>query len=310
MIASRLQHSYTFRMKVFLVLISLFAGLLAHADIKIVAAENFYGGVAKQIGGDEVSVTSILTNPNQDPHEFTSDAATAKAVADADIVIYNGLGYDGWMDKLLGVAGKKGRIVIRVEDLIGAKDGDNPHIWYWPSTMPLLAQRLWLALEKSLPEEAQGPVLKRLQAFLESMKPVFHETTVIESKYEGTTVTATEPVFGYMAKALGFKMLNYDFQVNIMNDTEPSAAQTAAFEKSLNPKTVKLLFYNKQVTDPTTERLKKLAIAADVPIVGVTETQPADAKNYADWMLSELHAVEKALKYPAGGYPGQLLDTP
>jgi len=297
-------------MKVFLVLVSLFAGLLARADIKIVAAENFYGGVAKEIGGDEVTVTSILTNPNQDPHEFTSDAATAKTVADADIVIYNGLGYDGWMDKLLGVGGKKGRVVIRVADLIGVKDGENPHIWYWPSTMPLLAQKLWLNLEKSLPEESQGPVLKRLQAFLEAMKPVFHETTVLKSKYEGTTVTATEPVFGYMAHALGFKMLNYDFQVSIMNDTEPSATQTAAFEKSLNPKTVRILFYNKQVTDPTTERLKKLAIAADVPIVGVTETQPADAKTYADWMMNELHAVEAALKYPAGSYPAQLFDTP
>jgi zinc/manganese transport system substrate-binding protein len=89
-----------------------------------------------------------------------------------------------------------------------------------------------------------------------------------------------------------------------MNDTEPSAAQTIAFEKSLNPKTVKILFYNKQVTDPTTERLKKLAIASDVPIVGVTETQPAEQKIYVDWMMSELNATEKALDHPAGGFRG------
>src|ERR1700744_5664765 len=122
-------------MKALLGLVALFACLPVHAKtLKIVAAENFYGGVAAQIGGGEVTVTSIVSNPNQDPHEFTSDAATAKAVADADIVIYNGLGYDDWMSKLLGVGGKKDRVVIKVADLIGAKDGDNPHIWYDPRT--------------------------------------------------------------------------------------------------------------------------------------------------------------------------------
>ncbi len=103
------------------------------SNVSIVAAENFYGGVARQIAGNSADVTSILSNPNQDPHEFTTDAATAMAVADADIVIYNGIGYDDWMDKLLGVQGKPGRIVIRVADLIGAKAGDNPHIWYDPA---------------------------------------------------------------------------------------------------------------------------------------------------------------------------------
>jgi len=302
-------------MRALLCLIALFPCLGARADtIRIVAAENFYGGVAHEIAGDTATVTSILTNPNQDPHEFTSDAATAKAVADADIVIYNGLGYDGWMDKLLGVGGKKGRIVIRVADLIGAKDGDNPHIWYDPQTMPALVDRLAIELEK-LKEEAHG-VSKQLiyefrsELFRKSFEPITSEVASLKAQYGGTTVTATEPVFGYMSSALGFKMLNYDFQVNIMNDTEPSAAQTAAFEKSLDPKTVKILFYNKQVTDPTTERLKKLAIAADVPIVGVTETQPASQKTYVDWMMSELHATEDALDHHAGSFPDDQLSTP
>src|SRR5271156_5349480 len=133
-------------MKALLVLVSLFTGLLARADIKIVAAENFYGGVAAQIGGDSVDVKSILSNPNQDPHEFTTDAATAKEVADADIVIYSGIGYDGGMDKLLATGGKPHRVVIRVADLINAQNGDNPHIWYDPRTMPALADKLYSVL--------------------------------------------------------------------------------------------------------------------------------------------------------------------
>jgi len=282
-------------MKPLLVLLSLFAGLVARADIKIVAAENFYGGVAHEIAGDSVSVISIMSNPNQDPHEFTSDAATAKAVADADVVIYNGLGYDGWMDKLLGVEGKPERIVIRVADLIGAKDGDNPHIWYDPRTMPALADKLYSILS-TRDVSHESLVFGRVQVFKDAMKTVTDEIDTIKSHHGGTTVTATEPVFGYMSGALGFKMLNYDFQVNVMNDTEPSAAQTAAFEKSLHSHTAKLLFYNSQVTDPTTERLKAIAQQAGVPIVGVTETQPREFKTYAAWMTHELEAVDAGLK--------------
>jgi len=255
------------------------------AAVSIVAAENFYGGVAEQIAGESAKVTSILNNPNQDPHEFTTDAATAKAVADADIVIYSGIGYDDWMEKLLGVQGKPGRVVIKVSDLIGAKSGDNPHIWYDPKTMPALATKVADLLEKP----------DALATFQKSMEPLNERILAIKAAKAGTPVTATEPVFGYMADALGLKMENYDFQVAVMNDTEPSFQQTADFEKSLTKKAVKILFYNSQVTDPTTERLQVVAKKSGVPVVGVTETQPPNAETYVDWMLGELTEVGKAL---------------
>jgi zinc/manganese transport system substrate-binding protein len=267
----------------------------ARADkIKIVAAENFYGGVAAQIAGPYADVTSILSNPNQDPHEFTTNASTAKEVADADIVIYSGAGYDSWMEKLLSTTGKPGRTVICVANLIGAKDGDNPHIWYDPRTMPALADKLVPELTPHMPQKRDF-FQRTATGFKMSMKRLQNEIDLIRKKHLGTTVTATEPVFGYMAHALGFKMLNYDFQVNVMNDTEPSAAQTATFEKSLKIRSVRVLFYNSQVADPTTDRIKKIAGQYHVPIVGVTETQP-EQKSYVEWMLGQLNDVEKALK--------------
>jgi zinc/manganese transport system substrate-binding protein len=266
-------------------------------DLKIVAAENFYGGVAQQIAGSDAKVTSILTNPNQDPHEFTTNAETAKAVADADIVIYSGISYDPWMDKLLGNSGKPGRVVIKVSDLIGAKEGDNPHIWYDPRTMPALGAKLVEVLSKNnqFNIAAGATAQKRLDDFNASMRPELDLIEKIKSESGGTEVTATEPVFGYMADALGFKMLNYDFQVKIMNDAEPTAAQTIDFEKSLTSKTAKILFYNSQVTDPTTDRLQMLAKSSHIPIVGVTETQPLDQKSYVGWILHELDGIQTAL---------------
>ncbi len=269
--------------------------LAAMADeLKIVAAENFYGGVARQIAGSGAVVKSILTNPNQDPHEFTTNAGTAKAVADADVVIYSGISYDSWMDKLLATNGKPDRVVINVADLIGGKEGDNPHIWYDPKTMPALGAKLVEVLGKINAAQA-GAYQKRLDDLNASMKPELDKIAAIRAASAGLEVTATEPVFGYMADALGFKMLNYDFQVKIMNDAEPTADQTAAFEKSLTSRTAKILFYNSQVTDPTTERIQKIAKKAGVPVVGVTETQPPDEKSYVGWMLHELDGVQAAL---------------
>jgi zinc/manganese transport system substrate-binding protein len=257
----------------------------AAASLNIVAAENFYGGVAQQIAGNSANVISILSNPNQDPHEFTTDAATARSVANADIVIYNGIGYDDWMNKLLGVPGKSGRIVIRVADLIGAKAGDNPHIWYDPRTMPALAAKLAEILKQP----------DNLAVFQKEMNAVTLKIAEIKYAHEGTPVTATEPVFGYMADALGFKMENYGFQLAVMNDTEISFQQVSDFEKSLRDKSMKILFYNSQVTDPVTQRMQEIAKTSGVPVVGVTETQPPAARNYVDWMLAELNEVETTL---------------
>ncbi len=272
----------------FLVVITCLLGAttLRSQSVNIVAAENFYGGVAAQVAGTSAKVTSIMSNPNQDPHEFQTDAATAKAVANADIVIYSGIGYDTWMEKLIASQAKTGRIVIKVSDLIGAKEGDNPHIWYDPRTMPALVARLASVLNKP----------DAVPRFSKAMRPLLEEMTKLQPKAQGVKVTATEPVFGYMATALGFEMLNYGFQLAVMNDTDPSFRQTANFEKSLTTKNARILFCNSQVSNPVTQRMKDLAKNSGIPVVGVTETQPADAKTYVQWMLSQLAAVDAALK--------------
>ena len=259
---------------------------LRSQSVNIVAAENFYGGVAVQVAGTSAKVTSIMSNPNQDPHEFQTDAETAKAVANADIVIYSGIGYDNWMEKLIAAQSKSGRVVIKVSDLIGAKEGDNPHIWYDPRTMPALVAKLASVLNNP----------DAVPRFSKAMRPLLEEITKLQPKTRGIKVTATEPVFGYMATALGFEMLNYGFQLAVMNDTDPSFRQTANFEKSLTTKNARILFCNSQVSNPVTQRMKDLAKNSGIPVVGVTETQPADAKTYVQWMLSQLVAVDAALK--------------
>jgi len=286
-------------MKLFLAvaLLTTFATLIGTAQAadktRIVAAENFYGTLATQIGGEYVDVSSILSNPDDDPHLFETSASTAKALASADIVIYNGADYDPWMDKLLSASTGQTRKTIVAADLIGAKSGDNPHLWYHPATFPAVAAALEAELEKRDPAHAAG-FKANLASFDAAFADVLKQADAIKSKYAATKVTATEPVFGYMATALGFTMLNYDFQVAIMNDTEPSPRQVADFEQSLKDGSARILFYNSQVTDETTKRLLEIARSNKVAVVGVTETQPA-ATTIPSWFAGQLHEVDQAL---------------
>jgi zinc/manganese transport system substrate-binding protein len=275
------------------------AAFPAHAagTIPIVAAENFYGNIAAAIGGDHVSVTAILNNPDEDPHLFEASPSVARNLAAARVVIYNGADYDPWVAKLLSANSEPDRTTIVVADLVGKKPGDNPHLWYDPLTMPAVAKALATQLDAIDPANKVGydANLAKLDA---SLQQIADKAAAIKAKYSGVEVTATEPVFGAMAAALGLKMRNERFQLSVMNDTEPSARDTAAMEADLKGRKVKVFFYNSQVTDPLTDRLLKLANAANVPVVGVSETQPA-GKSFAEWMLTQLDATEKALAGPS-----------
>ncbi len=269
----------------------------ADGKIAVVAAENFYGDIAGQIGGERVEVVSILNNPDQDPHLFETTPGIVRQIAGAQIVILNGANYDPWMEKLLSAAPRPGRSVIAAADLAGKKPGDNPHLWYDPATMPAVAQALAEAFSKADSAHA-ADYAARLATTLGALERIAQRTAQIKAKHVGKPVTATEPVFGPMADALGLTMRNQRFQLAMMNDTEPSARDVAAFENDLKQHKVKLLLYNSQVSEKLTLRLLDIAKLAKVPVVGVTETQPANV-SFQDWMLGQLDALDKALAGPS-----------
>ena len=265
--------------------------------IAVVAAENFYGDVAQQIGGDRVTVVNILSSPDQDPHLFEVSPRIIREVAVAQIVVYNGADYDPWIDGLLKVAPRAGRSVIVAADLMHKKSGDNPHLWYDPATMPAMASAVAAALAAADPGH-RDDYAARLKSFLASLAPMNEKIAAIASKYAGAAVTATEPVFGYMAQALQLQMRNERFQLAVMNDTEPSARDIAGFEHDLRTHQVRVVFYNKQASGNLVQHLLDIARAADIPIVGITETAPLGI-SYQDWMLNELDATGRALAGPS-----------
>lgn len=265
----------------------------AGAPLSVVAAENFYGDVAGQIAGPGIPVTSILSSPDQDPHLFEASPSTARALSAARIVIYNGIDYDPWMVKLVRATRSPGRQVLVVADLAKRRTGANPHLWYDPAVMPVVARAIADTLAAADPTHAADYV-QRLGAFTDSLKPLDAKIAAMRTRFAGTPITATEPVFGYMATALGLVMRNERFQLAVMNGTEPRASDVAAFETDLKGKQVRALLYNSQATGPAAQRLLRLARQAGIPVVGVTETQLA-GMTYQSWMLAQLDALEAAL---------------
>ena len=263
------------------------------AGIDVLAAENFYGDLAKQVGGKAVAVTSILSNPDQDPHLFEADPSTARALKSAKVVIRNGVDYDPWMEKLLAADPSPGRAEIVAADLMGRKAGDNPHLWYDPRTMQAVAGAMAERFGAADPA-GQAAFKKNAEAFDASLKPLDAKIAAMKAKYAGLPVTASEPVFGLMAELIGLDVHNKAFQMAVMNNTEPSPSDVAAFEDDLKNHKVKVMIYNAQADDQAVKRLVALAKASRIPIVGVSETEPA-GKTYQAWMLGQLDALDKAL---------------
>jgi zinc/manganese transport system substrate-binding protein len=238
-----------------------------------------------------------MNNPDQDPHLFETTPGIVRQIAGAQIAVLNGADYDPWMEKLLSAAPQPNRKVIIAADLVHKKAGDNPHLWYNPATVPAVAEAVAAALSAA-DATHRNDYAARLTNFLGSLKPITDKIAAIRGKYAGAAVTASEPVFGYMAGALGLTMRNERFQLSIMNDTEPSARDIAAFEQDLKEHKVKVMFYNKQAASKIVQHLVALARAANIPVVGITETLPP-GMSYQDWMLRQLNATEKALAGPS-----------
>ncbi len=261
--------------------------------VNVVAAENFYGDIAQQLGGPAVHVTSIISDPNTDPHEYESSSGDAKAISAAGLVIVNGVGYDGFMDKLLSASPNKNRLVIDAGDLLGKKEGDNPHVWYDVAGMQKIADQVTADLQQ-LDPSASCDLATRNRTFKSSLQPLLDRMSAVKSTYAGTHLTQTEPVFGYMGGALGLQTDEGEFQHAIEEGTDPSPQSLMAIQQEIRTHAVKAVLYNSQTASPITTQLKTLAAQSQVPVVGVSETEPPKM-SYQSWMLSEVTELQKAL---------------
>ena len=264
--------------------------------VHVVAAENFWGSVAAQLGGRHARVTSLITSPTADPHLFETDAANAATLAQAQVVIENGAGYDTWMGSLLGADGGHPRIVNAATVLHVTGSDPNPHLWYDVPRVPAMAAAIAAALTKADPQD--GAVFaKNLSTFDASLRPLDATLATIKQHFHNVSVAYTERVPGYLLAAADLDVKTPPgFARAIEDGTDPGAADTVAMRALLTNHDINVLLYNAQTVTPVTTQMRALAKQHGIPMVGVSETMPASASTYQQWQQAQLRALLHALQ--------------
>ncbi|GAY72304.1 metal ABC transporter solute-binding protein, Zn/Mn family [Lentilactobacillus kosonis] len=268
-------------------------------QINIVTTTDFYGEVAKAVVGNKGKVTEIINKPDVDPHDYTPTTNDGKAVAAANVVVANGIGYDGWMDNL--VKNNSNVKYIQVgESLMNVKNGDNPHLWYKPATMPKLANALAVRFGKLQPKNKKY-FQKNAQNYIKSLQPIDQKVSNLKAlakKSKSKEVYVSEPVFDYALEAAGFKVGNQKFEDDTENGVDQSPTTIKNMQSGIKKRQIAFFVFNKQADSKTVNNMVDLAKKSGVPVLPITETLPA-GKNYRTWMISQYNQLENILKHQA-----------
>jgi zinc/manganese transport system substrate-binding protein len=270
-------------------------GVGAGGRVRVVAGENFWGDLAEQIGGSHVAVTSLISNPDADPHLFEPGTSNELAVSEADVAIVNGAGYDPFMDRLMAATPSSHRVVVTVSQVLGVTGDDaNPHLWYDTPRLPTVVHAIAGALSRADPKNAASFRAGAART-ITSLGPLEHAVVQLKQADAGAQVAYTERVPGYLLAAAGLEVLTPPgFARSIENGTEPSPSDEAAMRALITDQRIKALLYNEQATSPVTAQLQSLARSEGIPVVGVTETMPS-GDTFQSWQLRQVQALTAAL---------------
>ncbi len=269
-------------------------------QIEVVAAENFWGSIARQIGGSHVRVVSIITNPNTDPHSYEPTAGDARTIAGAQFVIDNGIGYDPWVPKLLA-ADQQNPATLEVGTLLGVPAGGNPHRWYNPSDMQQVVNQMVADYQQLDPADSAYFARQRTRFNTVAMRQYNATIAAIRAKYSGTPVGASESIFAMLAPALGLNLITpYSFLTAISEGTDVSAADKQAIDNQIKNHQIKIYVYNSQNVTPDVQAQLAEVKTEHIPYATITETLVPASATYQAWQTRQLRGIEAALAQAAG----------
>lgn len=269
--------------------------------IQVVAAENFWGSIAAQLGGTHVAVTDIVDSPSADPHSYEPTAADARSIAAADFVLINGIGYDVWASQLAEANPNPARAVLTVGEVVGASTGQNPHRWYNPADVHRVVDQITRDYKRIDPEDS---------AYFDAQRSIFETVATadykaviadIRHKYAGTRIGASESIFAMIATALGLDLVTPpDFLRAVSEGTDPTAADKSAIDAQITHREINVYVYNVQNATPDVQRQVEEARAAGIPISAITETMTPATATWQQWQTAQLVSLRNALAKAMG----------
>jgi zinc/manganese transport system substrate-binding protein len=263
--------------------------------LAVLAVENFYASIVQQLGGQCVSVTTILSDPDADPHEFEPTADDVRAFQGAQLVVENGLGYDDFADKIIGTLSQKPR-VVRAGDLLGLHVGANPHVWYSAGYVDQIKAAMLASLKQLKPDAAD--YFDAQSAGLDQAFGTYRGLIAqIAGQFGNTPVGATESIFVDMSYSTGLQLITPPEFMNALSEgADPTAQDIATFQDQVKNKQIKVLVYNVQTVTPITQQLKDMAMQNNIPVVGVSETLPLGSQTFQGWQAGQLQLLLNALQ--------------
>ena len=277
------------------------SGASSPGKLRVVAAENFWGSIAAQLGGSKVAVGSVIVNPNTDPHSYEPTASDGVAMARSQMAIVNGIGYDSWATKLLDANPSSARVVLDVGSVLGLKQGDNPHQWYSPSSVQGVIGRIVGDYKRLDPADAAYFDRQRASFQTRDLAEYDRLRSEIRTRYGGAPVGYSESIFQPLGQDLGLRLLTpYSFAKAIAEGTDVSAADKQTVDRQAETRAIKVWVYNSQNATPDVQRVNQLARAAHIPVTTITETLSPASATFEQWQDAEMSSLLEALHRATG----------
>ena len=269
--------------------------------LQVVAAENFWGSIASQLGGSRVQVESVITSPATDPHDYEPTAGDARTLAGAQLVIENGIGYDPWAEKLIAANPVSGRIVLNAGDLLGIKPGGNPHRWYSPHDVQRMIDAIVRDFAKLEPKNSSYFARQKTRFEASGLAQYKGLIATIKRKFHGVPVGASESIFAPLAQSLGLRLLTPPtFLKAISEGADPTAADKTTIDRQVAGKQIKVWVFNSQNSTPDVKRVTEAASRRGIPVTTITETLVPASASFQDWQSRQLRALAAALAQATG----------
>ncbi|KTR96527.1 metal ABC transporter substrate-binding protein [Microbacterium testaceum] len=297
----------------------------ADGKVAVVASTDVYGSIAEAIGGDFVDVTSIITSPTQDPHEYEASAQDQLTLKNAGLVIENGAGYDSFMDGLIQASGTTAPVITAVDynhDYPGAEshsdgaspapsesgdghdhaDGDghdhiegfNEHVWYDPHTIEDLTEAIAGELGKLSPDHV-ADFTANADAFTQQIAGLEDSLGQIKAKDAGAKIFVTEPVPLYLTTAAGLDNATpNEFSESVEEGQDVPPATLLESLQLLDSGQIKVMIVNPQTGGAEVTKVQDEAKSKNIPVIEFTETLP-EGQTYISWMQSNITALSDAL---------------
>lgn len=276
----------------FLLILLVLAGCAAKPQtthrMQVVTSVDFYAEVAKAVVGSHGSVTSVINDPAVDPHDFDPTVATGKLVAQADLVLANGAGYDAWMNKL--TAAEPGVSTLSAAKIVGVHNGQNEHIWYTPTAMPQIARALAKKLGRLDPKH-QASYQHNAKVYIAKLQPLMQLIDHLKQHADGKLVAVSEPVFNNALAYLGYQVANSHFAQAVEEGSDPSPQDVRQLNRQMAAGKIAFFVVNTQVSSKIVDQAITTAKKYHVPILHVTETLPKGL-SYTSWMTKQYRELQ------------------